>query len=162
MDKAPQNCQSKHRIKYHKIGHNHIRGTADSPKGPMWSYFHHSEYILYSVKLRIKSTILTVNQVAMCYLALPFTSQYFIQTPIAIASKSVHVMCMHWGSSKDTSEFEKLKLLLLFTRFLNGYQCNYKIHAAVKAMYGRHTACSVFYLERREQTTGLHFYIHSM
>ena len=99
MDKAPQNCQSKHRIKYHKIGHNHIRGTTDSPKGPMWSYFHHSEYILYSVKLRIKSTILTVNQVAMCYLALPFTSQYFIQTPIAM----IIIVCMWCACTEEVA-----------------------------------------------------------
>ena len=61
--------------------------------------------------------------------------------------KSMHVMCMYWGSGKDTSGFENLKFLLLFTRVLNGHQCNYKMHAAVKAMYGRHTARSVFYLE---------------
>ena len=115
--------------------------------------------ILYTVKLRIESTRLTVNQVAMCYLALPFTSQYFIETPIAVILKNMHVMCMYWGSGKDTSELENLKLLLLFTRVLNGHQFNYKMHAAVKTMYGRHTACSVFYLERREQTTSTSTYI---
>jgi len=33
---------------FHEIGHIHIiRGTADSARGPMWSYFHHSEYIIH-------------------------------------------------------------------------------------------------------------------
>ena len=70
--------------------------------------------------------------------------------------KSMHVMCMYWGSGKDTSELENLNLLLLFTHVLKGYQCNYKMHAAI---YDRHTACSVFYLEWREQTTSTSTYI---
>jgi len=37
-----------------------------------------------------------LTNVAMCYLALPFTSQYFIQTPIAmIISKKEHACDLH-------------------------------------------------------------------
>ena len=104
-----------------------------------------NSYILYSVKLRTESTILTVNQVAMCYLALPFTSQYFIQTPIAMISKKEHACDVHGmevARILRISEFENLKLLLLVTQVLNGNQCNHKMHVAVKAMYARHTVCS--------------------
>ena len=71
----------------HKIGHIHIiRGTADSVRVPMWSYFHHSEYIIHS-KTENQINHTDSYQVAMCYLALPFTSQYFIQTPVAMIAK---------------------------------------------------------------------------
>ena len=78
--------------------------------------------VSYTVNLRI-ATRLTVNQVAMCYLALPFTPQYFIQTPIATISKKEHACDVHGmevARILRISEFENLKLLLLVTQVLNG------------------------------------------